>query len=306
MSYIFISNYVPLNIVSKNRALEATHNFKHFDAFKTAERILPWQQAPQYRQKWQKNDIIFIQIESDFDPINIKLIDSEGSIFQDFVTTIKAVIDGRIYSEAAIALDLVPKGVYKVDISGGGIELESECLEVAEQWPGTLLYKFNHNTNKGMLWQTGIYILLRVEGTIALFNPIGARTVYIDTPYNSRTVKGYSARSFINYIGDESGVPDYIADKIQDAYDCNNLTIDGKGFTAKDDGTKLVAKREEDVAFAGWSIEITEALNRRGKRFEATGIIEKRVVVDYIVEGKLFGPIYGSANNNTYTLKKVE
>jgi len=59
-------------------------------------------------------------------------------------------------------------------------------------------------------------------------------------------------------------------------------------------------------SFAGWSLDIAETTNRRAKRFESTGIIEKKVVIDYFAESKLFGPIDGNAENTDYFISNIE
>jgi len=72
-NYIEIPTLSPLNFVDKNRVLPANYHFKHFDAWKSDEQILPLYQAFKYEQKWQKNDIIILPAKSNFGPINVRI-----------------------------------------------------------------------------------------------------------------------------------------------------------------------------------------------------------------------------------------
>lgn len=308
--YIEIPNLCPLNFVDANRALPANYHFKHFDAWKASEQLLSFEMAPAYKQKWQKNDVIIIPAKANLSPINIFFYNEDG--FEQYSTgmTDVGVVGDDTYWRASISLADFPEGCYTVKlIAGEGdnkIELEAEKILVKESHEDTLLFKYSNSFNNQVFWEGVSYITLRVEGAISEYTPIGTRVVYTDQPNNAKTVKGTSARQFKLYVGGPEGVPNFIADKIQDIFDQNSVEIDGKGFSALNDGAKLSAKREEFYGFSGWSLDITETVNRRAKRFEIEGLIDKKVTIDYIVEGKLFGPIDGNANDNTYYIKDIE
>jgi hypothetical protein len=310
MPYIQISNLVPLNFTQKGRTLDAIYNFKHFDGWQPNEQLAPWESAPAWHQKWQKNDIIFFQVKCDFDPIYIDLINDRGWSVRQIQLAVVRQIGTDFYLQGQLALDNIPEGCYTIELSAGTpilITLESNEIEVKEQQPGTLLYKYSNNMNdKNILFETGIYFLFRVEGYIKKFVPVTSRVVFIDNPFNAKTVQGVTARSFTLYAGEARGLPDYMVDKLNDIFTLTNVEIDGKGFSALESGTKWVPAREEGYGWSGWTLEVTETLNRRAKRFETTGVVDKRVLIDYIVEGKLFGPTRGSANDNTYTINEIE
>lgn len=313
-NFLRVSNYVPLNYVDVNRSLPDVYHTKHFDGYMNIEQIQPWEvYDPNSIQKWQKDDIIFLQFKSNFDPINIKLRNVfTGGEYEAQQLAVVANINGTIYTQGQHALTNIPEGVYQSIVEAGDpvlITLESEPFLVKQTHAGTILFRYNGNRNDTMLWQTGIYCLLRVDGIISLadYVPVGNRTVYVDTPRNTRTVQGKSGRNFMLRIGGNGlGTPNYIPDKMQDIFDLPNVEIDGKGFSAVDAAAKLEPTREVDCAFAGWQMLIAETNNRREKLFEVDGLQEQKVVIDYNTESKAFGPVDGDANDNSYTLNKVE
>jgi len=308
--YVEIPVLCPLNFVAANRALPANYHFKHFDAWKSDEQLLPFETAPIYKGKWQKNDIITLPIKTNFSPVDVNVFDDDGKLYLTQVMSVIGNVGDDTYWLANIALDMFDEGCYDVQIVVGDgdnkITLESETILVKESHEETLLFKYSNNFNNEVFWEGVSYITLRTEGTISEFTPTGSRVVYIDQPNNAKTVKGTSARQFKLFVGGPEGLPNYIADKIQDIFDQNNVEIDGKGFSALNDGAKLTPKREELYGYAGWSLDIIETVNRRAKRFELEGgLIEKKVIIDYIVEGALFGPIDGDGNDTTYTINEL-
>lgn len=309
-NFIRIANHVPLNFVDSERTLPDIYNFKHFDAWTSREQILPFDVINGNPiQPWQNSDIIFLQIKANFDPIFVKIVNAQGIEFSPLQMDVVANINGTIYLQSQTALTSLPEGVYKMIIEAGDPiqkTLESECFYVRPKHPNTLLFKYWHNTNNNTLWETGLYYLLRVPGTISLFNPIGTRTVYVDTPNNSKTVRGQSSREFTLTSGNEEGTPNYMVDKLQDIFDLNNVEIDGKGFSASDQAAKFTAKREDGYSYAAWQMIIRETNNRREKLFESEGLVERKVLIDYITEGKFFGAVAGAINDNTYYITKVE
>lgn len=311
--YVEISNLCPLNFVDKARVLGPNYNFKHMDAWLTDERRLPFMYAPKTHHKWENGDIIFLQIKCDFDPALFRLVDENGFQIIDINMTIIKQVGADFYMFGAMSLTDVAKGCYRAELHMGNYDdpdhlvLESEELLIAPKWPGTLLIKYSHHLNTNdSIFENNLYYLLRVEGYLYELDFIGNRVVYIDNPFNAKTVKGRSARLWKLFLGNGAGVPDCIPDKIQDIMDLSSVDYDGLGLSAADSGQKLEAIREDNVSNAAWTIVLRETTNRRAKRFDGTGIVLRRVVIDYIVEGKLFGPTRGSANDNTYTINEIE
>jgi hypothetical protein len=308
MSYLQISTLVPMNFVDRDRSLPPNFHFRHFDGWKASEQRLHFEQGIHVFQKWQKSDIIFLQVEADYDPIFVKVFKSNGEEIgglqqqMDLVATVA----GRSFFESQLALDDLDEGYYQIEIHAGDpvqVVLESEIIHVLESHPGTLLLKYWNSFNNNILWQTGIYFNFRVEGILHEFTPGSSRTTYIDQPNNAQTVKGTAYRSFKLFAGNENGIPNWMADKLEEIFIQNNVEIDGKGF-APAPGAKLTPARIENYAWSRWDLELRETVNRRAKRFDSEGILDQKVAIGYTVEGSLFSA-EGSTNNNTYEINKL-
>lgn len=308
--YIEVPILNPFNFVDKNRQLLPNYNFKHFDGWKDNEQVLPFDTYKCYKQLWQNDDIAFLQVKADYSPIRVQVRNNKGLIVLSHVMSAVAVIGTDVYYQDQVAFDdaVFVEGFYVLEILAGDpifIILESSVLHIKEQHEGTLLLKYSSNFNNSILWETGIYMTFRVNGVIAFDHPASIRTVYVDQPGSEVTVKGDPYRVFKLFVGCDGGTPPWVIDKLEEIIDQNNVEYDGKPF-APVVGATWNTKKIDRYPWAQWNIEMREVNNRRAKRFESTGLQEQKVVIDYIVEGRLFGPIAGSANDNTYTINEIE
>jgi hypothetical protein len=307
--YLSASILNPLNLVDKNRELPLQYNWRHFDAFTSNEQIVtPYEVYKCYRQKWQTNDILKLQFKADFSPIILQVRDIKGLIVLSQQMSILRTIGSDIYFEDQIAFDLLDPGVYKLEVVAGDpalITLVSEPFQIAENWPNTILINYSNSFNNNILWETGITMNFRVDGVIPFDSPNSTRTVYIDQAGSDVTVKGNPYRLFKLYIGCDGGIPPWVVDKLEEIIDQTNVTYDGKGF-APVEGAKFEGNKIDRYPWAQWNIAMRETNNTRMKRFEPSGLQEKKVVIDYIINTKLFGATYGSANDNTITINSID
>lgn len=308
--YVEIPVAIPVQLVDKNRSLPAAYHTRHFDAWLADEQLLENESAICAPQKWQFDDIVFVQFISSIAPIRVIVRDEKGvEVLQQLMDQV-ASINGKTYWEHQIAIDgRFTEQKYKIyyTFGDGDIELEGETWDVKEDHPGTLLFTYSNNFNNQILWQTGIYMNFRVDGVIVEYTPVAApgRTVYLDQPGNAKTVKGGSARQFRLIVGNQIGSPPWQIDKLEEIMNQNNVSIDGKDFSA-DAGAKWSPKRIERYAWASWSIDIRETNSSRVKRYTSTGLLQRQFVEDVVVDGKLFGAISGPSNDNTYTINSVQ
>ena len=307
--YLEVSMLNPVNLVDKNRELPLNYNFKHFDKWTSYEQIIrPYEVDKCYRQKWQNNDILKLQFKANFSPIVLKVRDSKGLVVFSHQMSILRTIGDDIYFEDQIAFDFFNPGIYKLEVVAGDpalITLVSEPFQIAENWPNTILINYYNSFNNNILWETGITMNFRIDGVIPFDSPNSTRTVYIDQPGSGVTVKGIPYRLFKLYIGCDGGIPNWVIDKLEEIIDQTNVTYDGKGF-APTDGAKFEANKIDRYPWVQWNIEMRETNNTRSKRFEIDGLQDKKVVVDYVIETKLFGPTYGSANDNSITINSID
>lgn len=310
--YLESSLINPANFIDSQRSLPQNYNFKHFDEWTDREQQLRHMQSKCYQQKWQLDDIAKFQFKSDFTPIKMQVrnLDTKVVVYQQ-VSSILKTIGSDIYTTNQIAFDdgnYYDGGNYQFEVIGGDtglIKLISEPFQIKTEWCDTLLFKFWNNSNQAKyLWEIQDYVNFRCEGVIVFDVPASIRTVYTDQPQDMTTVKGDPYRTFKLYVGQEGGFPDWIIDHLEEIIDQNNLEIDGKPF-APISGATWTKKASNQYPWAEWNISMRESINRRAKRFEVTGLQEQKVVEEFIVDGKLFGPAFGSANDSTYTINKL-
>lgn len=305
--YLDIPIMNSFNFVDKNRELQPQYNFKHFDPWKSNEQILPFDTYKCYKQPWQNDDIAPLQVETDFTPVRIQVRNSKGLIVLSQVMSVVGTIGSRIFLQDQIAFDFFTPGCYKLEILAGDpvlITAISEIFEVKQNQPNTLLVKFSNDFNNAIMWEWRGYMTYRIDGVIPYESPASVRTVYLDQPLSAQTVKGDAARLFKLYIGCYGGIPPYMIDKLDEILDQTTVEYDGKGF-APAVGASWNTKKIDRYPWAQWNIPMRETNNRRSKRFEVTGLQDKKVVIEYIVDAKLFGPEAGSANDNTFTINEI-
>lgn len=313
MAYIEISHLCPLWPVDKNRELPVNYHFKHFDAWKSYEQFMEMETGPFKPQKWQNSDIIFLQVMSDISPIQVKVrnIFTKQVVVTHQMTQV-AFLNNVGYFQDQIALDntgIFPDALYRVEFYGGDpiqIKLECEEMYVKECHPNTMLVKYSNSFNDlAFLWETMAYVLFRFDGVIPTEETKSARTGYIDQVYAGKTVKGRAYREAILSIGTQGGSPKWQVDKMSDILNCTSTVFDGKPFSVLP-GADFEMKKIKDYPYWQGNMRMLEFLNRRAKRFEGSGIVEEAWATDYSIEGSLFGPIAGSANDNSYLIDKVK
>jgi hypothetical protein len=306
--YIEIPIMNPFNFVDKNRELIANYNFKHFDAWMSNEQIItPYEVYKCYKQPWQLDDIAKLQVQSDFTPIRLQVRNTRGLVILSQLMSVVRTIGSLIYLEDQIAFDLFDEGIYTLEVLGGDpvlMTIVSEPFCVKYNQPGTMLMNVSNQFNNEILWETGITINFRVNGVIPYDSPIAVRTVYIDQPGAASTVKGTASRKFKFYIGCNGGLPPWYVDKINEYLGQTDVIYDGKGFAAVP-GVDWSTTKIERYPWAQWNIDMRQTTNTRMKRFEVTGLQEKKFAQDVIINTKLFGALYGSSNDNTITINTI-
>jgi len=311
MAYIEISKLVPLNVVDQNRTLLDNYHWKHQDAWMSHEQFMEMESGPCKPQKFQNNDILFLQVMSDFSPIFVKVRRvSTGEIVLSHQMTNVATVGLKSYFEDQIAFDnltLFAEGKYQVEFYGGDpiqISLITEPIYIKESHENTLLCKYYNAFNDEILWETDIYFMFRFDGVIPFEKTGSTKTVYIDQIYNAKTVKGKSFRIFKLVCGTQGGSPKWQFDLLEEIMCQTNVEFDGKAFTGIV-GSQFNIKPIDRYPYWYGDMEVMESLNKSAKRFSGSGILLQKWATDYTIEGALFGPIDGSANDNSYLIDRL-
>lgn len=306
----------PLKFVEEGFTGEAKYNTKYFDDFPYEDTIPDFYSQQCYRQIWQKNDNIPIQILSNYAPHNLQLFDCNDEpvpgasfVFNHKPSSIEGT--GQKALEVDLGLNTYEEGYYRYRLYAGSPVLKtyrSEWFHLKEKHDNSILFEYKHDENDfDVVWETGIRMCFRVHGGFPpeKYKPGSNRTVFIDQPNN---ITQLAARSFSIWkllLGDSFGLPQWVIEKINQIFLCSEVYIDGKQFVAND-GAEVEPTTEEFYPLAGWSLDVRPAKALNKKRFVAEGNIDGVLTVVYNIEGKGFGSMTGTASSNIIQIINLE
>lgn len=229
-----------------------------------------------YFQKWQRGDTCPIQLLFDFVPtLDIYTCDDYFVVNIPLTATTTGVI-GQTFSvyEGAIDFSVLDEGVYYGKLT---YEDENEILqdfrtsplEVKDIHEGTSLFEYrNSRNNLGVIFDTGIVFKLRVETLFDEFLPKAKKQQYEDQKYNAMLLNGIPYRTFNVYfgpapaIGESTFLPDWLVDKINLIFTCNEVRIDGTYYTSIDGAELKPTRPGNSYPNDGyWSLELQSIPN---------------------------------------------
>ena len=275
-----------------------------------------------YRQKWQQNDKVSLQVKSTLGPVEIDILNCRGQkVIENIPFAIKPVsisgVDYTVY-ECTIDFNTVGPGVggsplapgeYYLYLSAGTISNAiyalSEPFEIKTKWPNTRLLEYKHNLNEfDTIWETGLQCQLRVECILTDLSPQRLRSSYENQIQSISTVLSVPYRKWKLKIGGEGGVPPWVADKINYILCMNEIKIDGL-LMAPDEGAQLEPLFTEGYPAPAYTIDMREGHNLFSKRITAPGDINAaQMIVFDISSWTWFGSIGGDANSQPVRIQK--
>lgn len=296
----------PFRWTQKNAVTDPRYNAPSFD-----QKIDNNRYAGPYFQKWQTNDITYLQFLSDF-ILTLKIYNYKSwdnvhgdTLFSTIaipaVTSFPIVGVSFTAYEATIDFSTFPEGWYFAEITytdeNSVVQTwQSSPLDVSVKHAKTLLYEYwNTRNDKGVIFDTGIKFNMRIEGSIREFTPDSLSSEMEDQNYNTTTLNDIPYRTFKNYIGRAEGLPDWIIDKINTIYSVNYKSVNGMDFN-KVDGAKfeIVRPSQTENEDAYMSIKIIQQDNFFLQQFQ-TGDGNQNEG-DYIVikQAKIFDEVGAS------------
>lgn len=268
---IFVSEYNPIKFYEYLYNELPGRNTRFMDLVSVEDAILTFQDKVQWSQPWQQSDTINIQIQADTPGLRLCLVDCRE------VEIASAILTQRITNwkepnlntyEATLPLQFVEEGYYYLTIKDSvNIYVVSDRIHVKEYWQNSIYLQYHHRKNKGDLaFDTEISFYIRVMSVLQDFQPGSDDTVYLDQYRNTTVLSSTPFRTYKMIIGDAFGVPDYIADKINRFFGLSHVFLDNIQF-AKAEGSKMERNGDRKYPFAGWTIEIIEAVNKDATMF---------------------------------------
>lgn len=233
-------------------------------------------QQPQvpYVQKIQFGDPCKLQRLSDWEP-TLKIFKRDHGTLVDTIIADTPVtsITGETFTvyEFTITWGSYPASFYYLEISytddSSVVHTErSGDIQTAVNHPGTLRFDYtNSENNFSAIFDTPITFTLRVEASIQDYEPGFEDVTYNDQDYNTTLLSAIPFRQFNLYVGSArgfAGIPPIWVDKLNWAFACNQLQIDGVYYQHQA-GSKWTIKRADQTSpnFIGAVIGIIEVNN---------------------------------------------
>lgn len=303
MSDLYIPILNPLQFVdmypTQDISLYAT---RHIDDFYFEDQVYKFQNKIPFFQQWVSGDIIKLQFESNFTPIQLDMTDQYGRIVTGksaVATQVKAnkYIPGLYVYEANLGLTGLGVGPYRYILTPANNPMKSQKSEWFTLLPdpyGTILITYYNDAYHGdVLFETGIQFTIRIPGYLEYMAPGNKLVLYENQPLNQTLVSGRRFRNIQLHVGDGSGVPPWIIDKTNSAFTCNNVFLDNKPFAMLDG--KWTEAGDGDMLPKGFSTNLREGLNRSSKIISGNGDPNMKITLINNINGRLFGDV--SANS---------
>ncbi len=270
----------------------------------------PWINQVIYKQKWQTSDTIYLQFESNFDPIKVEVIDCNNiaRITQNAVQKrANKYNPGYFVYENTISWATIPPGTYwlKRTLPGGKVEL-SEPQLVAVTHPNTVLVEYtNSRYHADVIFETGIRFGFRVEGSIGDLDPASKDTFYKDQLQNPTILSSKPYSVFPFNIGGARGVPNWVYHLMMYIWSCNSVTIDGTSY-AKFEDSKFEFATEKRYPLRGAAMQIQEGINRGSKIVGVDIDPAKKLFIVSQIDGTVWGDISSQAGSNLIPILSSE
>lgn len=262
-----------------------------------------WLNQVGYRQKWQTSDVTYLQFQSDFEPIRLDVVDC-----YDIARLTQNSLQKRankympgyyVYENTVSWATLPPDKFYwiKLILPDGKVWI-SEPIEVKVTHKNTLLLEYRNSRYHGnVIFETGIKFGFRVEATIGFLDPGSENTIYNDQKHNPTLLNSKTFRAWPFQIGGTRGCPDWVYDKINNIWSCNDVTIDGISYARTGDG-KFEFTTAERYLLRGATMNIAEGINRGYKIAGVNVDPTKKLVVTFQIDGTVWGDISSQAGSN--------
>ena len=315
-NFLYIPEINPVIFFDVDRTNIDKYFTKHFDKWLFSERLLDWQSREDYCQPWQVDDIIYLQFESTFDPIIVKLLDSTGTA----VITLPALIGlphehlPNTWSfEVSMSLAGLDTGCYRLQITAGtGDEaktLISDCQYIsAEPMPNTICLEYWHSAkyHKDVIFASGIQFQYRVYGHLGFLDKPRADVFSRNQQNSIHLLQSKSAKQWPFYVGDEYGIPDDHYNLVDEIWSCDNVLIDGKPFGIADNSKVEFIEIGEEYPKRGVKFTVEDGINRNYRLFAVDTDTTKKMNYTIFVSKKVEGDTANQGSSNTVPVLHAE
>jgi hypothetical protein len=294
-------------------ALVPQYLSKDADDYPLVDQLRREQTPVIYAQKWINNDSIPLQFASDFSDIQIQIVDCHGVPFLSPFIPTKRKADkfnpGNYVYEANIALNSLTPGRYwlKMILNGGAKLMISEPMDVAASHRDTFLFEYWNTKYFGdILFETGIHLRLRVECIKSKVDQSNARSAFIDQRYNPQVLNAVPYRQIDLLFGKDYGVPDWIAEKINWIFSCDNVLVDGKPYAVIQDSKLEPVDVDPIYPMRPFTLKVQDGINRASKLVGVDVDPSKKYYTNISVDSTIFGDTSENAGSNIIQIIGLE
>lgn len=301
----------PLKFVETNPTLAGQYNYHHLDDYLFQDQFYDFEERKEWQAPWQNNDIIKLQFESNFSPIQLTGIDCNGYTVVNTLSMnqVRAnrYVAGYFVYEASISLTgLIPDRIYSFKGLAGAVPIKSEPFRVASRYAHSLYCEYYNTQYHGdVIFETGIVFSLRIPGYLKYNAPGTKSVVFEDQVLNDTVISARTFRNWTLFVGEGGGVPPWFIDKINEMFTCDNVTIDGKQFTVPQ-GSNWTEYKDDRNNLVGYSIQLRETINRRSKRITDSGDPNKKVTLIYNIDSPLMSDLSANAGTSVTQILDTE
>ncbi len=314
---LIISPLNPIWFIPQTPVVYPQYNTKQWDDYNLDDRLYQWQEKIGYSQKWQTSDVIKLQFQSNFDPIQIDLKNDYGytplTVSANQVRANKYMPGWYVY-EATLSLTSVPVGCYTLYCTPAGstTQIQMSCnLDIQVNHPGTVLFEYKHSKFKAdVVFETGIEFMIRVEGARGKLNPVSEDYMYRNQKLSPSLLSSKPYRIWDLSLGGSYGFPDWMVDKINWMWSCDSVRMDGRSYTKNADssgsGSAITLKEEDNYPMYAMDMQIQEGNNRGSKLVSPEVDPSMQLLVAYQIDSNLFGDEGTQASSNLVPILSVE
>lgn len=305
---IYIPRLNPVSFYDRNPNQPLQYSSRHMDDWMFENQH---ESHAAYRQKWTVHDNVRFQFESNFAAIQLNVIDCNEQVIVTHNAVqrkINKFIPGYYVYEINFSMGSLTPGVYWFQlVLGGTKKMISEPQEVAEELPNTMLFEyFNSRFHGDVLFETNIRFSFRVEMLMRKFEPGTESTMYRDQRLNPTVLTSTPFRSWELYIGRKSGVPDWVAERINWIFSCDNVLIDGKPYAVLDDSTLEPLENDPGYPLRVFTMQVQEGINRASKIVGVDIDISKKLLIGLPLDSTIHGDLSENAGSSIVIIQGVE
>lgn len=266
---IIISDLNPVHWVKYDYKTPAKYHFKGIYDDRFEGRISSYDSKAKYYQKWQTNDFVNLQfVTVGYGALQLSIYDGEMNQVNLIAATITpdtSLQTPYIKQEFNIDLSVYPVGFYQFVVLINGVNLMiSEWQQLDADLPNTILIEYYNTKNKPDAYFATWRPALRVEGFFTPVTPESTSTTYEDEPGDTEILSGTAYMKQKVLLGGGSGIPDYLAKKLNRLFLLNRVYLDGVEYTKVGDAKLETVELATGYPMNYYTVDLRESLNSQG------------------------------------------